>query len=113
MTREPGELFSAAVHHRLWSLAQLVRAPSHSRRAEAARHTVLLAAGGAAIIVLMYAIDVPGISAKPLRGSRAFPPASPKPHRAGSSLISALLAFIVAICADVLPAREETRVSIV
>ena len=56
------------------SLARLVRSPSHSRRAEAARraarHSLWLAAGlGAAIIVLMYAIDVWEISQMPKRGT--------------------------------------------
>ena len=56
------------------SLAQLVRSPSHSRRAEAARraarHVMWLTAGlGAAIIVLMVAIDVWEISQMPKRGT--------------------------------------------
>jgi membrane-associated phospholipid phosphatase len=56
------------------SLAQLVRSPSHSRRAEAARraarHVLWLSAGlGAAIIVLMYAIDAWEITQMPKRGT--------------------------------------------
>ena len=56
------------------SLAQLVRSPSHSRRAEAARraarHVMWLSAGlGAAIIVLMYAIDAWEIAQMPKRGT--------------------------------------------
>jgi membrane-associated phospholipid phosphatase len=56
------------------SLAQLVRSPSHSRRAEAgrraARHVLWLTAGlGAAIIVLMYAIDAWEIGQMPTRGT--------------------------------------------
>jgi membrane-associated phospholipid phosphatase len=56
------------------SLVQLVRTPSHSRRAEAARraarHVLWLTAGlGAAIIVLMYAIDAWEISQMPKRGT--------------------------------------------
>ena len=56
------------------SLAQLVRSPSHSRRAEAgrraARHVLWLTAGlGAAVIVLMYAIDVWEIGQMPKRGT--------------------------------------------
>jgi membrane-associated phospholipid phosphatase len=59
------------------SLAQLVRSPSHSRRAEAARraarHVLWLTAGlGTAIIVLMYAIDVWEISQMPKRGTPAL-----------------------------------------
>ena len=56
------------------SLAQLVRAPSHSRRAEAgrraARHILWLVAGiGLAIIVLMYALDTWEIAQMPKRGT--------------------------------------------
>jgi membrane-associated phospholipid phosphatase len=56
------------------SLAQLVRSPSHSRRAEAARraarHVLWLSAGlGAAIIVLMYEIDAWEIAQMPKRGT--------------------------------------------
>jgi membrane-associated phospholipid phosphatase len=54
--------------------AQLVRPPSHSRRAEAARRAarqvLLLAATlSAAIVVLMYAADVPEIGLMPPRGT--------------------------------------------
>src|SRR4051812_20522389 len=56
------------------SLAQLVRAPSHSRRAEAARrwarHSLWLTTGiGVAIIVLMYALDAAEIGWMPARGT--------------------------------------------
>src|ERR1700704_5628264 len=56
------------------SLAQLVRAPSHSRRAEAARrwarHSLFLTAGiGVAIIALMYALDATEIGWMPPRGT--------------------------------------------
>jgi membrane-associated phospholipid phosphatase len=59
------------------SLAQLVRAPSHSRRADAARraarHILLLAAGiGLAIIVLMYVLDAWEIAQMPTRGAPAL-----------------------------------------
>ncbi len=54
------------------AIAQLVRSPSHSRRAEAgrraARHALWLVAGlGAAIIALMYLLDVPEIRLMPPR----------------------------------------------
>jgi membrane-associated phospholipid phosphatase len=56
------------------SLAQVARAPSHSRRAEAARraawHVLMLSAGlGVAVIVLMYALDAWEIGQMPKRGS--------------------------------------------
>jgi membrane-associated phospholipid phosphatase len=61
------------------SLAQLVRAPSHSRRAEAARrwarHSLWLTASiGAAIIVLMYALDAMEIGWMPPRGTAGLWP---------------------------------------
>jgi membrane-associated phospholipid phosphatase len=59
------------------SLAQLVRTPSHSRRAEAARraarHVLWLTAGlGASIIVLMYALDAWEIGLMPPRGTASL-----------------------------------------
>src|SRR5882757_3517315 len=56
------------------SLAQLVRAPSHSRRAEAARrwarHSLWLSVSiGIAIIALMYALDATEIGWMPPRGT--------------------------------------------
>lgn len=56
------------------SFAQLVRAPSHSRRAEAARRSarhvlLLVVVTGAVIITLMYAVDVAEISLMPPRGT--------------------------------------------
>lgn len=61
------------------SAAQLVRSPSHSRRAEAARrsarHILLLAAIlGAAIVVLMAALDVREIALMPPRGTAGLWP---------------------------------------
>jgi membrane-associated phospholipid phosphatase len=58
----------------LASFAQLVRSPSHSRRAEAgrraARHALWLTAGlGAAIFVLLYALDAAEIRLMPPRGT--------------------------------------------
>ncbi|WP_158667662.1 phosphatase PAP2 family protein [Bradyrhizobium guangdongense] len=56
------------------ALAQLVRSPSHSRRAEAARklarHSLWLSAAGAAlVIVLMVAFDQTEIQLMPARGT--------------------------------------------
>ena len=56
------------------SLAQLVRTPSHSRRADAARraarHALLISAGlGAAIIALMFVLDAWEIGQMPKRGT--------------------------------------------
>jgi membrane-associated phospholipid phosphatase len=56
------------------SLVQLVRPPSQSRRAEAARRAarevlLLITVGGVAVIVLMYAIDAWEIALMPPRGA--------------------------------------------
>jgi len=56
------------------SMAQLVRTPSHSRRADAARraarHALLLSAGlGVAIIALMFVLDAWEIGQMPKRGT--------------------------------------------
>jgi membrane-associated phospholipid phosphatase len=56
------------------SLAQLVRPPSHARRAEAARraarHVLWLSAGlGTAIIILMFVLDAWEIAQMPTRGT--------------------------------------------
>jgi undecaprenyl-diphosphatase len=61
------------------SAAQLVRSPSHARRAEAARrsarHVLLLTAVlGAAIIALMYVLDAPEIALMPPRGTASLWP---------------------------------------
>src|SRR5215468_8637688 len=58
----------------LAAFAQLVRSPSHSRRAEAgrraARHMLWLVAGiGAGIIMLMYVLDAAEIQMMPKRGT--------------------------------------------
>jgi membrane-associated phospholipid phosphatase len=61
------------------SATQLVRPPSHARRAEAARrlarHALLLAAiGGIAIVALMFLLDVWEIDLMPPRGSAGLGP---------------------------------------
>ncbi len=71
---EPTNYFSRLGTLTWLSLAQLVRAPSHSRRAEArrrsARHVVLLMAIiGVAIVTLMYVLDAREIALMPARGT--------------------------------------------
>jgi undecaprenyl-diphosphatase len=61
------------------SATQLVRPPSHARRAEAARrlarHALLLAAiGGIAVVALMFVLDVWEIDLMPPRGSASLWP---------------------------------------
>lgn len=79
MPTPPATLESANYFGRLltlvWlSFAQLVRPPSHSRRAEAARRSarhmlVLVIVVGAAILTLMYLFDAVEISLMPPRGT--------------------------------------------
>ena len=71
----PAQLLAVSGH----ALAQLVRTPSHSRRAAAARklarHSLWLSAAGAAlIIVLMVAFDRTEIQLMPARGTPALWP---------------------------------------
>ena len=71
---EPSNYLSRCAALAWLSLAQLVRAPSHSRRAEAARRSarhvlLLMAIIGAAIVVLMYVLDAREISWMPPRGT--------------------------------------------
>lgn len=71
--------FSGLVTVLRQSAAQLVRSPSHSRRAEAARrsarHVVQLTAIlGVAIIALMYLLDATGIGWMPTRGTPSLWP---------------------------------------
>lgn len=75
----PANYFSRFVMFAWLSLTQLVRAPSHSRRAEAARRSArhglwLTAVIGAAIIALMYAFDVREIGLMPPRGTASLWP---------------------------------------
>jgi len=76
---EPSGYFSRFFAMVWLSFAQLVRPPSHSRRAEAARrsarHILLLAtAVGAVIIALMYALDATEIGLMPPRGTASLWP---------------------------------------
>lgn len=72
--------FAARLAVTLWaSLAQLLRSPSHSRRAEArrrsARHVLWLSAGiGVLIIALMYWLDAVEIRLMPPRGTASLWP---------------------------------------
>jgi undecaprenyl-diphosphatase len=87
------------------SLAQLVRPPSHSRRAEAARrsarHALLLTATiGAVIIALMYALDAREIGLMPPRGTASLWPVRILTDFGKSEYVLGLLAallFAVAI----------------
>jgi membrane-associated phospholipid phosphatase len=89
------------------SLTQLVRPPSHARRAEAARRlarrVVLLSALVAAVIIaLMVAVDVPEIELMPPRGTPGLWPVRILTDFGKAALVLWLLAaalFVVAILA--------------
>jgi membrane-associated phospholipid phosphatase len=90
------------------SATQLVRRPSHSRRAEAARrsarHVLLLAAiFGAAIIALMYALDVAEIGLMPPRGTASLWPVRILTDFGKSAYVLWLLAGILAALALTIP----------
>src|SRR5258708_37591803 len=90
------------------SATQLVRRPSHSRRAEAARrsarHVLLLAAIlGAAIIALMYALDVAEIGLMPPRGTASLWPVRILTDFGKSAYVLWLLAVLFAAYALVNP----------
>ena len=102
----------------LTSITQLVRAPSHSRRAEAARrsarHVLWLAAiAGAAIAALMYALDAREIALMPPRGSAGLWPVRILTDFGKSAYVLGLLAaalFAVALGAPRL--RTTSRSSL-
>jgi membrane-associated phospholipid phosphatase len=99
------------------SVTQLVRSPSHSRRAEAARRLsrrVLLvtAVVGAAIIVLMYAVDVREIGLMPPRGTASLWPVRLFTDLGKAALVLWILAamlFAVAIVAPRLQGIRQSR----
>ncbi|WP_407164581.1 phosphatase PAP2 family protein [Bradyrhizobium sp. ORS 111] len=73
-SRDTGHYFGRLLTLVWLSFAQLVRAPSHSRRAEAARRSarhvlLLVVVTGAAIITLMYLVDAEEIGLMPPRGT--------------------------------------------
>jgi undecaprenyl-diphosphatase len=91
------------------SFAQLVRAPSHSRRAEAARrsarHGLLLTAiFGAAIIALMIVLDVQEIGLMPARGTPALWPVRILTDLGKSAYVLWALVGLLAVIAIVSPA---------
>jgi undecaprenyl-diphosphatase len=90
------------------SLVQLVRPPSHSRRAEAARnlarHTLWLVGFGAiAIVILMVALDAREIALMPPRGTAALWPVRILTDFGQSTYVLWLLAAILFVIALVSP----------
>jgi undecaprenyl-diphosphatase len=104
----PSNYFSQVFSLVRTSATQLVRRPSHSRRAEAARrsarHVLLLAAIlGAAIIALMYALDVAEIGLMPPRGTASLWPVRILTDFGKSAYVLWLLAGILAALALMIP----------
>jgi membrane-associated phospholipid phosphatase len=102
----------------LTSITQLVRRPSHSRRAEAARrsarHVLLLAAIlGTAIVALMYVLDAREIAWMPPRGSAGLWPVRILTDFGKSAYVLWLLAAMLLAVALVAPRlRTTTRTSL-
>jgi membrane-associated phospholipid phosphatase len=99
------------------SAVQLVRPPSHSRRAEAARrlarHSLLITAVlGAAIIVLMYAVDAREISLMPPRGTASLWPVRILTDFGKEAYVQGALAGALLIIVLVSPFLPETRRSL-
>ena len=97
----------------LTSITQLVRRPSHSRRAEAARrsarHVLLLTATvGAAIVALMYALDAREIALMPPRGSAGLWPVRILTDFGKSAYVLWLLAAALLAVAIVAPRLRAT-----
>ena len=99
------------------SFAQLVRPPSHSRRAEAARrlarHSLLVSAIlSAAILALMYGLDVWEIGLMPPRGTASLWPVRILTDFGKDSYVLSLLAamlLVVAVAAPALPPVSRSR----
>ena len=96
------------------SLAQLVRSPSHSRRAEAARraarHALYLSAGLAlAIILLMFAIDAWEIAQMPKRGTPSLWWLRIVTDFGKDEYVLAVLAAMLVVIALVAPAMRGVR----
>jgi undecaprenyl-diphosphatase len=99
------------------SLAQLVRAPSHSRRAEAARrwarHSLWLSVSiGVAIIMLMYALDATEIGWMPSRGTAWLWPVRILTDFGKSKYVLWALAAILLVIALLFPRARGTPRSV-
>src|ERR1700710_3053475 len=122
MSARPGSVTPSNYVVQLWSfawlsLAQLVRAPSHSRRAEAARrwarHSLWLTTSlGAAIIVLMYLLDAYEIGWMPPRGTAWLWPIRILTDFGKSTYVLWLLAAILFILAIAFPRMRGTARSV-
>jgi undecaprenyl-diphosphatase len=99
------------------SVTQLVRPPSHSRRAEAARGSarrglLLVAILGAVIIALMVALDVAEIGLMPPRGTASLWPVRILTDFGKSAYVLWLLAILLFAVAVVFPRLRGTSRSL-
>jgi membrane-associated phospholipid phosphatase len=95
------------------ALARLVRAPTHSRRAEAARHLArrtlwLSAFGAAAIVALMFAFDAQEIALMPPRGTAGLWPVRVLTDFGKAASVLWLLAAILLVVALMSPRLQGT-----
>jgi membrane-associated phospholipid phosphatase len=111
---EPSTYFSQLVALIGLSAAQLVRSPSSSRHAEAARRLsrralLLTVIVGAAIIVLMYVVDVREISLMPPRGTASLWPVRIFTDLGKAALVLWILAAMLVAVTIISPLLQGTR----
>jgi undecaprenyl-diphosphatase len=109
--------FSQVLFLARMSATQLVRPPSHSRRAEAARRSarrglLLVAILGAVIIALMVALDVAEIGLMPPRGTASLLPVRILTDFGKSDYVLWLLAIMLFAVAVIFPRLRETSRSL-
>ena len=109
--------FSQVLFLARMSVTQLVRPPSHSRRAEAARRSarrglLLVAILGAVIIALMVALDVAEIGLMPPRGTAGLWPVRILTDFGKSAYVLWLLAILLFAVAVVFPRLRGTSRSL-
>ena len=114
---EPSNYFSRLFVLVRMSATQLVRPPSHSRRAEAARKSarhglLLVAILGAAIVALMYALDVTEIGLMPPRGTLSLWPVRILTDFGKSAYVLWLLAGMLFAVAIISPRLRATSRSL-
>jgi membrane-associated phospholipid phosphatase len=96
------------------SVTQLFRSPSHSRRAEAARHWArrslwVAVIGGAVVIALMFALDARGIVLMPARGSVNLWPLRILTDSGKGAYVLELLGALLLIILLVAPALQRSQ----
>jgi membrane-associated phospholipid phosphatase len=109
--------FSQVLFLARMSATQLVRPPSHSRRAEAARRSarrglLLVAILGAVIIALMVAVDVAEIGLMPPRGTASLWPVRILTDFGKSAYVLWLLAIMLFAVAVIFPRLRGTSRSL-